>query len=123
MNLSSDKAVKVCPWQMSIFFLLPVAVQTFLVAGLGRDAVFTCISSSAVVTNVEWLINGRSLNGLQLSNVDQGFEPVSGVGSLRFRNVSVEYNNTVVQCIANTSSQRQISSRNSKLLIQGNYFC
>jgi hypothetical protein len=70
--------------------------------------------------HIEWQINGTSLNNLQLSNVVQGFEPISGVGTLRFSNVPVEYNNTVVQCTVNTSSQGQMASGNSMLLIQGN---
>ncbi len=90
-----------------------------LVTGLGRDAIFTCSSTSAVIVDVDWLINGTSFNSLQLNDVDQGFEPISGLGVLRFSSVTLEYNNTLIQCIANTTSHGVVSSRNSTLLIPG----
>ena len=89
-----------------------------LVAGLGGSATFTCSHHSSV--NIEWLVNGTSLTSLQL-DVVQGFIPVGSVqvGSLEFRNVQVEYNNTRTQCIVNTTSHELIQSQNSMLLVQG----
>ncbi len=90
-----------------------------LVTGLGHSAIFTCSSTSTVIVDVAWLINGTSFNSLQLNDVDQGFEPISATGVLRFSSVPLEYNNTRIQCRANTTSHGVVSSRISILLVQG----
>lgn len=86
-------------------------------AGLGHDTIYTCSSLHAV--NIDWLINGTLLSKLQLSNVVQSFDRIGGFGSLRFRNVPLEYNVTTVQCRANITSVEIITSQNSTLLVQG----
>ena len=81
-----------------------------VVAGLGDNAAFTCISSSPI-GSVEWLINGTSLsNEHQQSGVSQEF-----LITLQCMNVSAEYNNTKIKCIADTVP----SSEASTLLVQG----
>ena len=99
--------------------LVLVILQPFRVVGLGDDAVFTCLSAFTVIVNVEWLVNGTSLNSLQLSNAVQRFDTFGRVGSLRLKNVSVEYNNTMIQCLAITSSARVLESNISSLFVQG----
>ena len=88
-------------------------------ASLGGDAVFTCITQLALVVDVMWSLNGSLLHEYQSIDVDQGFEPVGGVGILRIYHVQMEFNNTRVQCLANTSGDSLLASRNSTLLVQG----
>ena len=86
---------------------------------MGGDAVFSCLSTSSLVVSIEWLVNETDLNSLQLTDVNQGFEPIGRVGTLRFDNVSLEYNNTRIQCKVYTSTEGEVLSKNSTLLIQG----
>ena len=84
---------------------------------MGGEATFICIASTMPIMNLEWHVNGESLSSLQLSNVVQLFS--HGVGTLRFDNVTVDYNDTRVQCLATTSSGEVVASTNSTLLVQG----
>ena len=88
-------------------------------AGLGDSATFACTNPSSV--SVEWLLNETSLTSLQLDDVIQAFGVVGNVriGSLQFRNIPMEYNNTRIQCIVNTTSQGVILSPNATLVVQG----
>ena len=101
-----------------VYIMSTVLAPSEVVAGIGGIAIFTCRSKSSALTDVEWLINGTSLQ--ELNDVRQVFEPISEVGIIRFDNLPVEYNNTVLQCIPIASSGSQMASRNSTLLVQGN---
>ena len=93
-------------------------VEPVRVAGLGGDAIFIC--NFATTIDVEWLINGTALSSLQLGeHVEQTFVPSIPLGTLEFTNVPLEYNNTRIQCRANTTSDGILMSQNSTLLIQG----
>ena len=81
-------------------------------AGLGGDAVLTCISSP-LADSVEWLINGTFLDVLQLSGVTEQHI------TIRFSNVPAEYNKTRIQCRADTVP----SSETATLLVQGLLQC
>lgn len=96
--------------------LIDRATLASTVASVGDGAVFNCITNSAMA--LKWLVNGTSLSNLELSNVVETFVN-SRLGILQFSNVSLEYNNTRIQCLVNTSSG-VIASGNSTLFVQGN---
>ncbi len=85
----------------------------------GRDPVLNCASISGIITSVEWLINGTQLEDLSFTNVETEFSQLSRQGILIFRNISVEYNNTNIQCRATLSNGETVDSNNFTLLIQG----
>ena len=91
------------------------------VTRVGGFPVFTCVAiPPAVVVSAEWLVNGTSLNSSQLHNVEQGL--LFGINVLQFNNVSIDYNNTRIQCLGTTSSDEVLSSRISLLRVQGIIF-
>ncbi len=79
----------------------------------------SCASPSDTVTNVEWFINETQLEDLNLTNVVTDFSEPTGLGILRFNDISVEYNNTNIQCRANLSDGETEDSNNVILLVQG----
>ncbi len=79
----------------------------------GNHPTFNCVSPSA---SVEWLINGTRLEELSLTNMATEFSQISRQGILVFGNVSVEYNNTNIQCRATLSNGETVDST---LLVQG----
>ena len=90
------------------------------VAALGSNTSFTCSHLSSVM-NVEWFLNGISFTSLQPNDIFQAFGSVGNVqiGSLQFINIPVEYNNTRIQCVVNTSSHETLLSQNSTLIVEG----
>ena len=91
----------------------------------GRDPVLNCasLSDTTTITSVEWLINRTRLEAmledLSLTNVLMEFSEVFRQGVLVFNNISVEYNNTNIQCRATLSNGETVDSNNFTLLIQG----
>ncbi len=87
----------------------------------GEIPIYNCASSSATITitSVEWLINGTRLEDLSLTNVETDFSQVARQGILLFNNLSVEYNNTNIQCRATLSNGETVDSNNVALLVQG----
>ncbi len=65
------------------------------------------------------MINGTQLEDLSLTNVETVFSQTSNQGILVFRNISVEYNNTNIQCRATLSNGETVDSNNFTLLVQG----
>ena len=84
----------------------------------GGDAIFSCLSSSAV--GVEWLVNGTLLETTVTSvfNVTTEFLERIG-GELTFTHLPVEYNMTRITCKVNESSS--VTNSTSLLLLQGIY--
>ncbi len=85
----------------------------------GVNPVFNCgAASDATITiaSVQWMINGTRLEDLSLINVETEFSQISGQGTLVFRNITEEYNNTNIQCRANGTT---VDSNNVTLLVQG----
>ena len=72
-----------------------------------------------IITSVQWLINGTRLEDLSLTNVGNEFSPISRLGALVFINISVEYNNTNIQCRATLDNGETVDSNNSTLFVQG----
>ncbi len=88
----------------------------------GVNPVFNCGSASdatITITSVQWLINGTPLEDLSLTNVGTEFSQISRQGTLVFRNISVEYSNTNIQCRATLSNGETEDSNNVTLLVQG----
>ncbi len=83
------------------------------------NSTYTCGSSSATITSVQWLINGTQFEDLNLTNVGTDFNEFSRLGILLFSNLSVEYNNTNIQCRAVLNNGETLYSNNLTLLIQG----
>ena len=72
------------------------------------------------ITHLQWLMNGSSLEDLNLDNVTARFTECIG-GILTFRNVPMEYNSTRITCAATitvNSTSRNVT-RDSLLLVQG----
>ena len=86
------------------------------VTHVGGAATCTCTVAAFPVMSVEWLVNETSLNSRPLHNVELAF--AAGVGILRFNDVSQDYNNTRIQCLANMSTE-VLSSEISLLHVQG----
>ena len=84
---------------------------------LGGFTSFRFVVTSSTVVNAEWLMNGTSFNSSQLHNVEQGV--AAGIAILSLSNVSMDYNNTRIQCLANTSSGEVVPSKISLLRVQG----
>lgn len=105
------------PVYINVYIAFLVVVDRVQVAGVRRNALFTCRSQFAV--NVDWLINGTSLTTDPLKNVEQHFDSVGDVGSLWFINIPIEYNGTIAQCRVHTTTNTTILAPNSTLLIQG----
>ncbi len=90
----------------------------------GVNPVFNCGSASdatitTTITSVQWLINGTPLGDFSLTNVETEFSQLSSQGTLVFNSISVEYNNTNIQCRATLSNGETVDSNNSTLLVQG----
>ncbi len=86
----------------------------------GRNPVYSCASlSGTTITSVEWLINGTQLEDLGLTNVVTGLTELTKQEVLVFNNISVEYNNTNIQCRATLSNRETVDSNNDTLLVQG----
>ncbi len=85
----------------------------------GRNPVLSCASPFDTITGVEWLINGTRLEDLSLTNVVTEFSQLFRQGGLVFNDISVEYNNTNIQCRATLSNGETVDSNNFTLLVQG----
>ncbi len=100
-------------------FLVILSSSSGSVFILGDNPTYNCASSSDIITSVEWLVNGTRLEDLSLTNVETEFSQLSRQGTLVFMNISVEYNNTNIQCRATLSNGDIVDSNNDTLLVQG----
>ncbi len=69
--------------------------------------------------SVQWWINGTLLEDLSLTNVETEFSQLTRQGAILFNNISVEYNNTNIQCSATLDNGETEDSNNFTLLVQG----
>lgn len=88
---------------------------------VGGCAVFNCVPLSGQISQVQWALNGSSIEILNLTNVESQFSNIrDGIGSLLFRNLSVDMNNTLISCSATEDSEEEVCSTNKPtLLLQG----
>ena len=87
----------------------------------GGNEVFSCTSTTG--TTVEWLVNGTLLEepypmGVTTAEIIIPNNVIIG-GSLIFNNITLDYNGTTVQCIANTNGNVRLTNIGT-LLVQGN---
>ena len=83
----------------------------------GLTAPFLCqVINNSGLRQFHWLLNGTRLENLNL-RVDA--YKSRNVGVLSFLNVTVEYNDTTIQCIANFTSGEIFCSNIATLLVQG----
>lgn len=86
----------------------------------GGDATFICSHTftSDTITSVQWLINGMSLEILNLNNVVTDL--TNSIGTLNFTDLPLEYNKTRIRCTVEFSSGRSSSATEAALLnLQG----
>ncbi len=96
--------------------------QPMRVASLGGPTAFICMYAPFHnnIQQFQWIINGKQVEedeqreGIMVHN-----DIVKNVGHLFFNNISVEYNDTIIQCIVNLTSGDMIESNNATLFIQG----
>ena len=106
----------------SIVFVLPPEPY---VTYAGGSAEFDCLSvSTMTIRSIVWFINGSLLEDLTLGNVRQALLRVDGNtaiqgGSLRFADIPVEHNTTIIQCLVESSTGNVTRSPNTSLLVQG----
>ena len=99
---------------MSNSFITCLGTIEEVIATQGGSIRFNCLSPGAV--GVEWLVNGTSLENLNLNNVTAEFaEGIGGV--LTLTNLPVEYNMTRITCILTGTSQ--VVNTTFILLLQG----
>ena len=104
---------------MSVFPSNPIVYQGI------RNFTFTCLlvtARSDDLTSALWLLNGTSVESLGLDRDEAitKFEHIgSGVGSLTFAVLGLEYNYTTIQCQGSLSSGGNSTSYGVLLLVQG----
>ncbi len=84
---------------------------------------FVCQSiNNPGIQQFQWLVNGTPLeDNDQRDGIEEHMTRTTGI--LTFLNVTVEYNNTTIQCIANYTSGAIMYSNSAKLLVQGEEVC
>ena len=81
-----------------------------------------CTSTGTIeIINVEWLVNGRPLENLDLEATTNFTREQGGLGSLRFiGNLQNKHNNSHIKCKVTTSNFEILTSADSsELIIQG----
>ncbi len=101
-------------------FLVRLSSSNDIVSIPGYYSIYYCWSSSGIITitSVEWLINGTQLEDLSLTNVETEFSQLLRQGTLVFNIISVEYNNTNIQCRATLSNGETADSNSVTLLVR-----
>ncbi len=103
-------------WLTILYFNLVTLTSNGNVFIPGGNPTYICASPSGTITSVQWLIKGTQLENLSLTNVETEFSQQTSQGILVFFNVSVEYNNTNIQCRATLDNGETVDST---LLVQG----
>lgn len=88
-----------------------------VVSTVGSDVAYTCLSLSANIQQVTWLINGSELQDLNNDNIMTGFS--SGRGSIDVSNLTPDFNSTTFQCEATFTTGAVALSEESMLIVQG----
>ncbi len=89
----------------------------------GGEATFTCLyrdtAEDVPYVQFQWFVNGTQVEELNLG--DRIITDVNDlIGHIHFINVTVEYNDTTVQCrVNNTSGDITFSDNNATLFVQG----
>ena len=117
------KALHVCMLSSCSYHSLYIIAMNILktrfnvtVFSPGDVAIYQC-HPPFYTTNIQWIINGSSLENLNLSNVQAEVNSADGTAALRL-NVLTSYNGTSIQCVANGSTL--LYSNIIQILIEGN---
>ena len=89
------------------------------VTTLGGMHTFDCRSINNDVQQYQWLVNGTELQELNLTDGVIMTEDNDVIAFISFNNITMKYNGTTIQCIANLTSGEIIPSNNATLLVQG----
>ena len=84
-------------------------------AVIGGDATFRCflVSSNSIITDIKWIINGSLLEELDMVGVSSSQSIHQGgntIGNLYFRNLTSQYNTSIIQCRAELSMPQGTST-------------
>ena len=91
-------------------------------SAVGGTAVFRCPSPTDAIVDIQWMLNGRPSDEIVAGSsvsVTPTFSEVTRIGTLRLANLSMDFNGTVIQCMAEFDSEPPVVSPEATLLIQG----
>ena len=89
---------------------------------VGGTAFFSCPSPSNTIVGIQWMLNGRPSDEIVAGSsvsVTSTFSEITHIGTLRLENLSMDFNATVIQCMAEFDSEPPVVSPEATLLIQG----
>ena len=101
-----------------------ITVPTTFVSYPGGQAIFGCtpLKFAVSIVDVEWIVNGSSLESLTTANRNiTSIRDSMGRYGLMFADIPVEYNSTTVSCNVTFSKGSGISDPASMLILQGRY--
>ena len=104
---------------MFVFITGVVIDEPLRVSPLGGVTTFTCLYIPLNGTlPIHWIVNGTWLEDLEQRD---GIEVVDlpYIGHLNFINISVEHNDTTIQCRVDFTSGEIVYSNNATLFVQG----
>ena len=85
----------------------------------GQVAEFPC-STTAVVSSLQWIVNGSALEDLSMDTSILTSSSFAGE-FLTFRNVPLHYNGTTIQCVVTFPDNTTLSSNTATLQVQGDH--
>ncbi len=89
-------------------------------AFLRGDTTFLCLYSPTrgAILPIHWIVNGTRLEDLEQRDGIE-VDAHSIIGHLHFVNISVDYNDTTIQCRVDFTSGEIVYSNNATLIVQG----
>ena len=88
---------------------------SLLVQAKGLDAVFYCPYNQTDIRSYVWALNGLEINP---SNLSSGVSLGPAASSLIIQ-TTLQYNNTIVQCIITRRNAEDLVSENATLVVHG----
>lgn len=97
----------------------------------GGSALFSCYATlgTSDITAAQWTLNGTSVETFNHTHnhthivLDLAVTPIGNFGHLTLRDIPVEWNNTVIQCVGSFASGTQTPSATCILRLQGMQHC
>ncbi len=98
-------------------FIIDIIPDPLRVAYLGGETTFTCSYTPlrGRIQHIQWIVNGTQAELIQTDGIM--VENIQNVGHLHFINISVEHNDTTIQCRVNLTSGE--ITNNATLHVQG----
>ncbi len=116
-------AINIAPSSfMCILFMLDIIAWITIrfgarVLGVGDTAIFSCVPH--IRGNIQWLINGSAIDTLHIVNARRNFDDIALRGTLELSNLSKEFNETTIRCLAVDGSSVMLSPDTYTILIEG----